>query len=168
MKTTVVPAQITTVQDRIAGNFTFAQIFLFIIALIVGTVLYVIIPPKMHLDSLKLSLIVFVLFVLGGLSLRINGKIVAEWLTAYTKYSKRPRRYVFTKNDEFTREKPIPIREQAVVAEQPVEKLKTVVTELPLPEKNQLGRLLEDPSVTVSFELAKKGGIDVSLTPIKD
>ena len=78
MKTTVVPAQITTVEDRIAGNFTFIQIFLLIVALIVGTIVYAIAPPQMMLGSIKLSLIVFQFFVFGGLAIRINGKIVAD------------------------------------------------------------------------------------------
>lgn len=168
MKTTVVPAQITTVEDRIAGNFTFAQIFLMIIALIVGTLLYVFIPPRMHLGSIKLVLITLQFIIFGGLAFRINGKIVAEWLKIYSHYSKRPRRYVFTKNDEAGRYKPISLKIKESFIEQPLRKKRVAIPGLAPSEESQLGRLLHNPTVTVSFELAKKGGIDVSLTPLKD
>jgi hypothetical protein len=39
MKTTIIPAQITTVEDKIAGNLSFAQILLFLAALFLGTYL---------------------------------------------------------------------------------------------------------------------------------
>ena len=57
MKTTVVPAQITTIEDRIAGNLTFIQIVLLICALILSTVVYAAIPPRIHLTVVKLILI---------------------------------------------------------------------------------------------------------------
>jgi hypothetical protein len=168
MKTTVVPAQITTVEDRIAGNFTFAQIFLMIVALIIGTVFYVVIPPKMHLGSFKLFLILFEFFVFIGLSIRVNGKIVAEWLAVYSRYSKRPRRYVFTKNDEAGREQVAAVKKQAIVSEEPKKKVKAVLPNIPITEEARINELLTNPSLTLSFELAKKGGIDVSITPIKE
>ena len=168
MKTTVVPAQITSVEDRIAGNFTFAQIFLMIVALIIGTVFYVVIPPKMHLGSFKLFLILFEFFIFIGLSIRINGKIVAEWLAVYSRYSKRPRRYVFTKNDEAGREQTVISRKQAIAAEEPKKKTRTLPPVIPVGEEARINELLTNPSLTLSFELAKKGGIDVSITPIKD
>ena len=34
MRTTIVPAQMTTVEDRIAGNLNFTQIFLLVTALL--------------------------------------------------------------------------------------------------------------------------------------
>lgn len=168
MKTTVVPAQITTVEDRIAGNFTFAQIFLMIISLILGTVIYVVLPPRMHLGSLKLTLIVFQFLLIGGLAIRINGKIIAEWLATYFRYSKRPRQYVFTKNDETGREKVAVIKRQETEVSEKKKESKIAIPTIPLSEEAKVAVLLTNPSLTVSFELAKKGGIDVSLTPVKD
>lgn len=168
MKTTVVPAQITTVEDRIAGNFTFAQIFLMIVALILGTVIYVVFPPRMHLGSLKLTLIVFQFLVIGGLAIRINGKVVAEWLATYYRYSKRPRHYIFTKNDEAGRERIIEVKKQEVVASEQKKESRVTFPTIPIAEEAKVAGLLTNPSLTVSFELTKKGGIDVSLTPVKD
>ncbi len=168
MKTTVVPAQITTVEDRIAGNFTFAQIFLMIVALILGTVLYVVIPPRMHLGSFKLVLIILQFIIFGGLSIRINGKIVAEWLAVFSRYSKRPRRYIFTKNDEAGREQIVTAKKHAVAAEEPKKKAREILPDIPLQDQSRVSDLLANPSLTLSFELAKKGGIDVSITPIKE
>lgn len=168
MKTTIVPAQITTVEDRIAGNFTFAQILLFIVPLLTSTVTYVLVAPKMHLGPLKLSLILLQFLVFGVLAVRINGKIVVEWFSVYIHFTRRPRYYVFTKNDEVGREKTTLAKEPMVTADQKVKKSEPLVPVLGPVEENRLAQLLENPSLTVSFELAKKGGIDVSLTPIKD
>ncbi|MEK7170871.1 MAG: PrgI family protein [Patescibacteria group bacterium] len=168
MKTTIVPAQITTVEDRIAGNFTFAQILLFIVPLLTSTVTYVLVAPKMHLGPLKLSLILLQFLVFGVLAVRINGKIVVEWFSVYIHFTRRPRYYVFTKNDEAGREKTTLAKEPVVTADQKVKKPKPLVPVLGPVDESRLAQLLENPSLTVSFELAKKGGIDVSLTPIKD
>lgn len=46
MKTTVVPAQITTVEDKIAGSLTFTQIIMLVIPLLTSTAIYVLILPS--------------------------------------------------------------------------------------------------------------------------
>jgi len=168
MKITVVPAQITTVEDRIAGNFTFSQIVLFIVPLLIGTVIYALLAPSMHLSNVKLSLITFQFLIFGVMAIRINGRIVADWLATYRRYSKRPRKYVFTKNDDTGREKIVAIRQQEVVADEQKKGAKSITPIIPAAEQARVTKLLADPSVTVSFELAKKGGIDISLTPIKE
>lgn len=168
MKTTVVPAQITTVEDRIAGNFTFAQIFLLIVALIFGTIVYVLVPPAMHLGSIKMVLIIFQFIVFGGLAIRINGKIVAEWLTVYSRYTKRPRRYVFTKNDETGRDNFVTVKKPVVVPSETLPKPKVAPIDIPLSDQSRVDHMLTNPSLTLSFELAKKGGIDVSIAPVKE
>jgi hypothetical protein len=37
----------------------------------------------------------------------------------------------------------------------------------PIHEKLRIKELLDDPALSVAFEFAQKGGIDVSLTPVK-
>lgn len=167
MRVTVVPAQITTVEDKIAGNLTFVQIILLIVALLVGAGLYTGLPPHLHLGSVKLALICLQLFVFAGLAFRIRGKIVADWLVLYLRFSVRPRIYVFTKNDVTARDIVLLEPEKVVKTIQPVHAPLIAMPTLSLPEKDQLEQLLENPSLTVRLALAKKGGIDVSLTPIK-
>lgn len=168
MKTTVVPAQITSVEDRIAGNFTFTQVLLLIAALLVGTGIYVGIAPRTDLTILKTILVVTQFFFFGGLAIRINGKIVAQWLVTYIRFHSRPRFYVFTKNDVTNREIIAPEVEPEELAIATTSKLETVRPTLSFDEQMRVDQLLDNPSLTLSFELAKKGGIDVSLVPVKE
>jgi hypothetical protein len=121
MKTTVVPAQITTVEDKIAGSLNFIQIILLVFSLIIGTAFYGLIPPKLHLSTLKIVLIGLEFVVLGTLALRYKGRILADWLVVYLRYKARPRVYLFDKNDITARHLPISIsksREAEILAEE--------------------------------------------------
>ncbi|MFA4996430.1 MAG: PrgI family protein [Patescibacteria group bacterium] len=168
MKTTVVPAQITTVEDRIAGNLTFTQIIMLIVPLITSTIVYILIPPRSGFTTFKIVLIVLQFMVFGTLAIRVRGKILIEWLAIYLKYKLRPRIYIFTKNDQAGRE--------AVIIE---EKEKKVVEKLPVIEKLKsvdnsthfnpdARRLLDNSTLSFRFGISKKGGIDVSITPSED
>ena len=166
MRSTVVPAQITSVEDKIAGNLTFVQVLLLIAAMLIGALLYLVLPPKLHFGSIKIALVSLELIFFASLALRVKGKIVADWLVLLLRFKFRPRIYVFTKNDVTARD--IPSREPkkvakpvAVPAKQPV-----LAPALSLSEKDQIGQLLDNPALTVRFAIAKKGGIDVSLQPL--
>lgn len=168
MKTTVVPAQITSVEDRIAGNFTFTQVLLLIAALLVGTGIYVGVTPRTDLTVLKTVLVTIQFLFFGGLAIRINGKIVAQWLVTYLRFHSRPRYYAFTKNDATHREIILPEIEQEKLTIQTSQKIATARPTLSFDEQMRVDQLLDNPSLTLSFELAKKGGIDVSLVPVKE
>lgn len=168
MKTTVVPAQITTVEDRIAGNLTFPQIVLMILPLLTSTAVYACVPSFMHFSALKIVLIGLQFIFFDGLAIRFRGKIVADWLVIYLRFAARPRRYIFTKNDTTARdiESTVP-KEQAVHKKPKSSKLEVATGAISLFDKTKASRMLENPSLTVSFKFAKKGGLDVSLKPIK-
>lgn len=167
MRTTVVPAQITTVEDRIAGNLTFAQVLLLVASLIVAGAMYMSLPPHLHLGSLKLSLICLQFVILGGLALRVRGRIVADWLVLYPRFASRPRVYLFTKNDLIGRDVVSAEQKQVAKASAPAKKIVAPVSAPSLEDQDRIGNLLDNPSLTVRFALAKKGGIDVSLTPVE-
>ena len=163
MKTTVVPAQITTVEDKIAGSFTFIQIILLVFSLIFGTVLYAMIDPKLHLSSLKLVLIAIQFSFFGGLALRFKGRILADWLIIYLRYTLRPRIYIFTKNDLTAREIIQPEIENPVK-----HKVKSTagIKANKNPANNEhlnLRGLIENSALTMSIKPSKKGGMDVVL-----
>lgn len=169
MRTTIIPAQITTVEDRIAGNFTFSQIVLLIIALLTSFATYAIVPERMHVGPIKLFLIGLQIIIFGGLALRFRGKILADWLIIYLRFKSRPRTYIFTKNDLTARDIQIaehnnetPIKQ--VTNKQKVAKNRSILS---LGEQTKINRLIEDVSLTISFKPSKKGGVDVELKPIK-
>lgn len=165
MKTTVVPAQITTVEDKIAGSLTFVQIMLLVIPLIIGTTLYAIIPPKIHLTTLKLVLITLQFSFFGLLAIRIRGKILADWLITILRYSLRPRIYVFTKNDLLSRD--IPEQEALAVRNIATKVADNADDKVVHPShKINLKSIFDESMVAISVKPSKKGGIDVSLTKI--
>lgn len=169
MRTTVVPAQITTIEDRIAGNLTFVQIVLMIIPLLTCTAIYVLMPIKMHLNLTKGILISLQLIFFDGLAIRFRGKILADWLIIYLRYKARPRRYVFTKNDLTSRNGYLELNEKVEEITQEEEKTKEIQPKdiWDMAEKIKVEQLLIDPLLTCSFKIGKKGGIDVTLKPNK-
>lgn len=104
MKTTVIPAQITTVEDKITGNLNLTQIILLLSSLLVGTFIYTVLPNKMQFTAYKIPLIIFELALFAGLSIRIKGRIVLQWLIVLIRYWMRPRIYVFNKNELYLRD----------------------------------------------------------------
>ncbi len=164
MKTTVVPAQITTVEDRIAGSLTLPQIVLMVISLVIGVVIYAGIPPKMHLSAFKMTFIVIQFAVLGILAIRFNGKIVADWLIIFLRYKSRPNKYVFTKNDLIYREI-VASKEVANNREKQVSTNENKKSSKPLTllEELNLKKILASDSLSLSFKPSKKGGMDVAL-----
>ena len=168
MRTTVVPAQVTTVEDRIAGNFTFTQIILLIVPLLTSTAVYILIPPRSGFNTFKLSLIATQFLVFGAMAIRIKGKLLVEWLVILLRYKLRPRLYVFTKNDQAGREIANVIKEKLIAKEQLIDDKETALAPLSLGEQTKIGELIDNPSLTFRFELGKKGGIDVSLASTKD
>ncbi|MCX6810187.1 MAG: PrgI family protein [Candidatus Berkelbacteria bacterium] len=157
MKSTVVPAQITTVEDKIAGSLNFIQIILLVFSLIIGTAFYGLIPPKLHLSSLKIILMIGEFAIFGLLALRYKGRILADWLVIYLRYKARPRIYIFTKNDPQSREQFADIK---IMQKEKTPLAATVKKRI---KKN---KLIERPIIAssgsiVSIKPSKKGGFDV-------
>lgn len=108
MRTKVVPAQVTTVEDTIAGNLNFTQILLLLTPVLLSTAIYALFPVRLSFTPYKIILIIgfSILFVL--LSLRVKGRLVLQWLTILNTYVARPHMYIFNKNTLFTREYTLP------------------------------------------------------------
>lgn len=107
MRTTVIPAQVTTVEDTIAGSLTLTQIILLILPVFLSTATYALLPESMTLSSYKIALIavLFVSFIV--LSLRIKGRLVVSWITLLSNYVFRPHIFVFDKRTSFSRDESV-------------------------------------------------------------
>ncbi len=169
MKVTVVPAQVTTVEDRVAGNLSFSQLILFAIPVFGGSLLYAILPPFMGASLYKIVFIAIFALICTILAIRIKGKIVLLWLITLLRYRLRPRRYVFNKNTPVSRED-YPVVPD--VTEKSSEVSKQEKREVPpllgLTEKAYLYDMLSDPIGRLRFDITKKGGINVSIPEAKD
>lgn len=117
MRTTVIPAQVTTVEDTIAGNLNLTQIVLLVASLFVNTFVYALVPEQMSFSIPKLILMAIIFAVFICLSLRIKGRVVISWLVILSAYAFRSHIYIFTKNTLFARdiEVPQPVEEKNIV-----------------------------------------------------
>jgi len=99
MRTTIIPAQITTVEDKVAGSLNMTQVLILMTPILWTAIVYILLTPSMKLTSLKLMLIIISTTISGILALRIKDKIVAEWLGVVLRYQFRPKYWLYNKND---------------------------------------------------------------------
>lgn len=168
MKQTVVPAQVTTVEDRIAGNLGLSQLLLLVTPIFISTAVYFLLPPFAHLTIYKLVLMTTFVFVCSMLAIRIKGTIVLYWITILLKYNLRPRYFVFDKRtldgrEEYTSS----IASDQTTEETSKPKLSRKLLSLSTAEIVRLESLIDNPAANLHFETNKKGGLYVRITEIK-
>lgn len=161
MRTTIVPAQVTTVEDRVAGNLTIAQLLILMAGFGLMTVVYLLVAPNYHFSPTKIVSLVIIALTFGPLAIRIFDKIVAEWLVILVRYALRPRRYVFKKSDRTVEAVPR-VAEDPVSVSKPVKHLAT--SQVP---RVTLGEVALEPAAAYRFVPSKKGGLHVALAPTK-
>lgn len=169
MKVTVVPAQVTTVEDRVAGNLGFSQLMLFAIPVFGGALLYAVLPPTMDIALYKIILLVGLAITSSLLAIRIKGKIVLFWLIILLRYNLRPKYYIFNKNTDIYRQNYPEVKTEPMnTTRQKQEHAAATVPRLNLLEVREVYALLDDPNSQIRFETTKKGALHVHLTEIKE
>ena len=170
MKTTTVPAQITTVEDKIAGNLSPLQLALMTAPIFFSGLLYVVFPPVLKLSGIKLGVSGLLLVVCLALAIRIRGKLVLNWLVMILRYNLRPRYYLFNKNDEYLRTPDQTSGSEPVTIDQSITKepIKPIpLTELALPARVRLETAMADPRANFGLTTTRKGDLRVRITEIK-
>lgn len=170
MKMTVVPAQVTTVEDRIIGNLGFSQILLLIIPVFASAFIFGLFPPFMGGALYKYVLMGVVALLFGLLSIRIKGKILASWLVTILRYNLRPKYYLFNKNVTTSREEyysKIPTPEIKESTEKKLVK-KSTLQQLDIPTTARILATIENPATNFRLEAGKKGNLHVRFTEIED
>ncbi len=171
MRTRVIPAQITTVEDRIAGSLNLTQLLLLMVPVFWTTVEFILLPPKLHVSVIKIVIAFIVAIICVTLSLRIKGKVVLNWAGILLRYNLRPRWYVLNKNETYLREMYLPKIEKKPFKifkkMRSTAKEKTVVPVLEGADMIRLETVLQNPAFTFFVKTNKKGGLDVGLEQIK-
>jgi hypothetical protein len=167
MKQTVVPAQVTTVEDRIIGNLGMTQVILLSLPVLTTGLVFVAFPPAMHISVYKLVCLTALLIICGGLAVRFKGKLMLYWIIVVLRYNLRPGYYLFNKNSSSQRNlnfdtpgKPLDDTEP-VVAKQPQ------ISGLTTAERYQVFEAIDNPANNLSFATNKKGNLYVRITEIK-
>jgi len=169
MKTTTVPAQVTTLEDRIAGRLGLSQLLLLIAPIFLDSALYVALPPFFHTADYKLVIMTIILVICAILAIRIKGKILMLWLVILSRYYFRPRYYIFNKNTAAGRGS----NDRATVGTEESEAEQTVLPHhihvpLPTSELARLQTLIHNPAAKLSFITTKKGGLSVHITKVEE
>ena len=167
MKVTVVPAQVTTVEDRIAGNLGMSQLMLLAAPIFGGSALYIILPPSLHSATYKLVAVGILAVLSCLLAIRVRGKIVLLWLIVLLRYNLRPRYYIFDKHSLHGREQfePVYVQPEPELKQRTARLRKRL--SLSTAEIAKLQAVMENPAAKLSFE-TKKGGLYVRITEIKE
>lgn len=167
MRNTVIPAQITTVEDKIAGNLNLTQILLLMAPVLITTLLYSLVSPAMKLTLFKMILIGLSSLVCGILAIRVKGRVVLNWLAVFIKYKLRPSFFVFNKNDCYLREIETPSKNNNQV--KIIKKLPVLKTEKSLLEVDavKLLHVINNQKNSLSFVFNQKGGLHVALDSSK-
>lgn len=171
MRTTVIPAQITTVEDKIAGSLNLTQIVLLMIPVIWAAMLYTIFPPQFQFIWYKLPFFFLISVICLLLALRIKGKVVLDWLMVVLKYNIRPKYYVFNKNDASLRDMYLPeFEKKQMKLFQKAEKKKEIKIDAKsfgIEDLMKLKDFINNPNYSLSLKPDSKGGLYVALEQIK-
>lgn len=157
MRTTIIPAQITTVEDKIAGSLNFAQILLLMTPVLWGTLVYAVFSPSMKLAPYKFSLVLIVSAFSLVLALRVKDKIIAEWIGVLLRYKLRPKFYVFNKNDLTERALDLPYESVSHHKKVTVKAVTKQAKELSVKELIKLEQAMTSKNLAVSFRYGRKG-----------
>lgn len=169
MKITVVPAQVTTVEDRIIGNLGFSQMILLVIPIFFGGTLFAALPPVMNGSVYKYIAMGILAFTCCTLAIRIKGKIIATWLVTILRYNLRPKYYLFNKNtSSFRQDYPLVTEPKGDKKTREAESRQVPRPRLNTPEAARVLAVIASPAAKFRFETTKKGGLHVRLTEIED
>ncbi len=158
MRTTIIPAQITTVEDKIAGSLNMTQILILMFPVLWTAIIYILFAPIMKLVAYKLGLIGIVTLICLVLVIRIKDKVVAEWLGVVLRYHFRPRFWLYNKNDASNRIIDIPeIPDIAVIKRKSTKKATNdQKTEINISDLVRLEQLIDSGKVAVRYQFEKK------------
>lgn len=168
MRISIVPAQITTVEDKIAGRLSVQQAALLGIPILFGFIIALMFPPFGQFVAYKIAIVIVLFIICGSLALRIRDRIVAKWIVLFAIYSARPRYFVYDKNTPYLR------KQQTVTTAVKNEETITVIkkrilstTGIAPGEFSRLEQLALDTRTGMRFEVDKKGELNVHITEVK-
>lgn len=157
MRTTIIPAQITTVEDKIAGSLNMTQILILMFPVLWTALIYIVFAPAMKLAPYKLGLILFAVVTCLILVIRIKDKIIAEWLGVVLKYHLRPKYWLYNKNDTTGRIVDVPdIPNIAVLPRKIVKKSAKGSEAINISDLVKLEELINSGKVAVRYQFENK------------
>lgn len=168
MKQTVVPAQVTTVEDRIVGNLGISQMVLLALPTLATGLVFTVAPPALHIALYKLVVLIPFALLCAVLAIRVKGKIILFWIVVRLRYNLRPQYYVFDKNTLANREQ-YAATKATELADDQTEKvaIHRQRSSLTTAETIRTFAAMDDPAAKLAFTTDKKGKLYVRITEVK-
>ena len=166
MKTLILPAQITSVEDKIIGNLNMTQLLILMSSLFISAVVFLILPTPMQINSYKVIIILLSIFLSIFLSFRYKDQLIIDWLVILLRFKNRPRYYVFDKRTIYLRKIDLNKSNYSIV--QPVlsqTKLHTPIKSVSY-DLRALDQLLDQSKFQTSIKFNQKGGLNVAVAKI--
>ncbi len=168
MRVSVVPAQVTTVEDRIIGCLGFMQILILVSAILCGAGVFVVLPPMMGEAWYKYGIIAAVLTVGSILSIRVRGVVLAHWVGIIVRYNQRPMYYVADKNTMAYRQRDKGKDDQAHISAHasPSTVSRHQPVHLDASARAKARAVIDDPAAHIRIATDTKGGVHVRITQV--
>lgn len=167
MKTTIVPAQITTVEDKIAGSLSLSQLLLLVAPVFIGSAVFIVLPPSLELMAYKIVIITLIAIVCCSLAIRIKGRILLLWAVIILRYVRRPRYFIANKNDAYLRDAAsgVVVQEEMTADDTTDdEALEHIISDISLADAVRLRHIIADPKANLHFKTDRKGALRVHVT----
>lgn len=168
MKQTVVPAQVTTVEDRIVGNLGISQMVLLSMPVLAAGIVFTVLPPALHVALYKLLFLVPFTTLCAALAIRIKGKIVLFWIVVRARYNLRPEYHVFDKNTTANRQLYEEVKAVELPGDEPIKVAsRRQRSTLTTTEMIRTLAAIDNPAAKFAFTTDKKGRLYARITEIK-
>ena len=169
MRSAIVPAQMTTVEDKVMGNLSLSQLLLLSLPIFIGSFVYFVFPPSLGAALYKTILIVVATLVLWAMAIRFKGRILLLWVITIGRYNLRPRHFVNDKNDVYLREPVLPADSDLESENEDTEVEETVMPApaLSFAETIFLEKIIADPQANLHFKADRKGELRVHINEDK-
>jgi hypothetical protein len=168
MKTTVVPAQVTTVEDKIAGSLGVAQLLLLVAPLFAACLLFALLPPFFGYSTYKVVVTVLIAVGCGLMAIRFKGMLLLNWIIIIARYNLRSRFYLFDKNDMHLR-----ATDQKVEPEEASDiELASLPGSIFMPQLSpadlvRVESIVADPVANLRFTTNRKGELSVRISKVE-
>jgi hypothetical protein len=164
MRTRIIPAQITTVEDKIAGNLSLTQLLLLVLPAFISALAYIALPPILSFSIYKLPMIFISIIICCSLAIRIKDKLIINWITIFVSYNVRPKFYVFNKNDAYLRDIDLPLNKKSrpIFRKKVTRSAKKVIPTISPNDLVRLDDLISNPRYRFSIKSSGKGGMHVA------
>ena len=166
MKTVIVPAQITTIEDIVVGSLTVPQLIMLAIP-VFACLVCVMLPPSFTVAVYKVCVVAGLCCVCWPLAIRWHNRLVARHLWIAWRYARRPGYYVCDKNTSTHDSLPSRQNDSPPDIEPPTRPLAHPVPPADIQDRIAYDVYAANTPNTPRYHISKKGKIHVTISKIK-